>query len=120
MKSVSLFLLFRLALGNVFMICGFLMIYIVEELAHVILHKLKDDHHTQKLEIHDEDHWENPLQISNNPEKKLQLEPTPSPNSSAMSSKDECIHGDYAHEELKLGIIIPDNFQVSSNYSFFF
>jgi len=102
-----------LALGNVFMICGFLMIYIVEELAHVILHKLKDDHHTQKLEIHDEDHWENPLQISNNPEKKLQLEPTPSPNSSAMSSKDECIHGDYAHEELKLGIIIPDNFQAA-------
>ena len=103
------------------MICGFLMIYIVEELAHVILHKLKDDHHTQKLEIHDEDHWENPLQISNNPEKKLQLEPTPSPNSSAMSSKDECIHGDYAHEELKLGIIIPDNFQVISIiiYSFF-
>ena len=113
-----MFLLFRLALGNVFMICGFLMIYIVEELAHVILHKLKDDHHTQNLE-NDEDLWENPLQISNNPEKKLKN--TPSPNtSSEMSSKDECIHGDYAHEELKLGIIIPDNFQVIIKFPKFF
>ena len=100
------------------MICGFLMIYIVEEFAHVILHKLKDDHHTQNLE-NDEDLWENPLQISNNPEKKLKN--TPSPNtSSEMSSKDECIHGDYAHEELKLGIIIPDNFQVIIKFSKFF
>ena len=100
------------------MICGFLMIYIVEEFAHVILHKLKDENHTQNLQ-NDEDFWDNPHHISNDPQKKLKN--TPSPNSSEMSSKDECIHGDYAHEELKLGIIIPDNFQVIYNkFSMFF
>jgi len=109
-----------LALGNVFMICGFLMIYIVEELADVIVQKLKDDDQTKtkpkpkcgltkNVANVDEDLYdqEDPLKISYEPEKKTKA------NSSEISSdEDDCANCDKARiPNSKLRSLIPDDFQ---------
>ena len=75
------------------------MIYVVEEVAHFILHRLKDD-------------TSNKEEIVASTENNLSEPNTAS--TSVASSKTE-LHGEYTHQEIvnTSEIFIPDDFQVS-------
>ena len=89
------------------MICGFLMIYVVEELAHMVLHKLKEDQHHHKNER------ENSNQV-NSSEEPTTTTTTTMTSSSVSSSKSDLPNGDYTHEDIKPEIFVPDDFQVNT------
>ena len=87
------------------MICGFLMIYVVEELAHMVLHKLKEDQHHH----HHQNERENSNRVNSSDEPTTTTTTT---SSSVSSSKSDLPNGDYTHEEIKQEIFVPDDFQV--------
>merc|ERR1711899_209687 len=93
-----------LALGEIFMICGFLMIYVVEELAHMVLHKLKKDQHQNERE--------NSNQVISS-EEPTTTTTTMTSSSSVSSSKADLPNGDYTHEDIKPEIFVPDDFQAA-------
>ena len=99
-----MFVFCRLALGEIFMICGFLMIYVVEELAHMVLHKLKKDQHQNERE--------NSNQVISS-EEPTTTTTTMTSSSSVSSSKADLPNGDYTHEDIKPEIFVPDDFQVN-------
>ena len=99
-----MFFFCRLALGEIFMICGFLMIYVVEELAHMVLHKLKKDQHQNERE--------NSNQVISS-EEPTTTTTTMTSSSSVSSSKADLPNGDYTHEDIQPEIFVPDDFQVN-------
>ena len=74
------------------------MIYVVEEVAHFILHRLKDEKSNRE-------------EIVASAENNLSEPNTAS--TSVASSKTE-LHGEYTHQEIHTSeVFIPDDFQVS-------
>ena len=79
------------------------MIYVVEEVAHFILHRLKEEKSNQ---------GETVASTENHGSENNLTEPSTAATSVA-SSKTE-LHGEYTHQEIHSSeIFIPDDFQVS-------